>query len=128
MEILKIIGVGLITLVSYLLVKQVKPEIAICISLGGGIIMISMIVNYCIDIINVFTSIVDKTGLDGGIFKTVLKIVGIGYLTEFSASICNDSGNSSIGDKIMLAGKIIILVYSLPIVTSIIDILVGILP
>ena len=111
-----------------MLVKQVKPEIAICIGLAGGIIMISMIVNYCVDIINVFTSIVDKTGLDGGIFKTVLKIVGIGYLTEFSASICNDSGNSSIGDKIMLAGKIIILVYSLPIVTSIIDILVGILP
>ncbi|MBQ3494146.1 MAG: stage III sporulation protein AD [Clostridia bacterium] len=128
MEILKIIGVGLITVVATVLVKQTKPEIAICVGLAGGIIIITMVIDYGFEIINTFSSIVEKTGLGGGIFKTVLKIVGIGYLTEFSAGICADSGNGSIGDKILLAGKILILVYSLPIVTSIIEILVGILP
>lgn len=128
MEIIKIIGVALITVVCVLLVKQVKPEIAVCIGLVGGIIIISMIINYVFEIINAFTFIVDKTGVGTGIFKTVLKIIGVGYLAEFSANLCNDSGNTSIGDKIVLAGKIIILAYSLPIVTSIIEVLMGILP
>lgn len=128
MEIIKIIGVALITVVCVLLVKQVKPEIAVCIGLVGGIIIISMIINYVFEIINAFTFIVDKTGVGTGIFKTVLKIIGVGYLAEFSANLCNDSGNTSIGDKIILAGKIIILAYSLPIVTSIIEVLMGILP
>lgn len=128
MEIVKIIGVGLITVVCILLVKQVKPEIAICIGLVGGIIIISMIVNYAFEIINTFTSIADKTGVSSGLFKTILKIIGIGYITEFSANLCNDSGNSGVADKILLGGKIIILTYSLPIVTSIIEILMGILP
>ena len=87
-----------------------------------------MIINYVFEIINAFTFIVDKTGVGTGIFKTVLKIIGVGYLAEFSANLCNDSGNASIGDKIVLAGKIIILAYSLPIVTSIIEVLMGILP
>ena len=52
MEIIKIIGVALITVVCVLLVKQVKPEIAVCIGLVGGIIIISMIINYVFEIIN----------------------------------------------------------------------------
>ena len=128
MEIIKIIGVALITVVCILLLKPLKPEIAVCIGFVGGIIILSRIVNYIFEIINAFSFIVDKTGVGTGIFKTVLKIIGIGYLAEFSANLCNDSGNSSIGDKVLFAGKIVILVYSLPIVTSIIEILMGILP
>ena len=128
MEIFKIIGVGLITVVATLLVKQTKPEIAVCVGLAGGIIIISLVIDYCFEILEVFSSIAYSTNLGGGIFKTILKIIGIGYLAEFSASICVDSGNSSIADKILLAGKILILVYSLPIITSIIQILTEILP
>ena len=128
MEIIKIIGVGFISVVCVLLVKQVKPEISVCIGLVGGIIILSMLINYVFEIINTFSSIIDKTGIETNIFKTILKIIGIGYLAEFSANLCYDSGNSSIGDKIVFAGKIIILAYSLPIVISIIEILMGILP
>ena len=51
-------------------------------------------------------------------FTTLLKIIGVGYLIEFAASICNDSGNSSIADKIILSGKLIIFALSLPIITN----------
>lgn len=128
MEIIKIIGIGLITMFAVMLVKPVKPEISIIIGLCGGILILLQTVNYAVELIEAFTDLVSKTGLDLGLLKTVLKIVGIGYLTEFSAGLCNDSGNSSIGDKIIFGGKIIILFVSLPIVTSIIEIIMGLLP
>ena len=128
MDIVKIIGVGLVTVVVSMLVKPVKPEISILISLCGGIIMIVLCVNYIAEIIDVFTNLVKRTGLNLNLFKIILKIIGVGYLTEFSASLCNDTGNTSIGEKIIFAGKVIILVISLPIITEIIEIIMEILP
>lgn len=128
MDIFKIIGVGLITSITVLIVKQVKPEIAVVLGMAGGIVMILMLVDSLMGIVSSFTSILKKSGLTSSIFSVVLKIVGVGYLTEFSANLCSDSGSNSIADKIMLAGKIIILVISLPIISNIIEIISGLLP
>ena len=128
MEIVKIIGIGIITILCVIIVKPIKPEIAIIVGVSGGILILSQTINFIFEIINTFTNIVDKTGLNMGILKIVLKIVGIGYLTEFSANLCADSGNSSIGDKIIFAGKILIIYIALPIVTNIIEIIMELLP
>lgn len=128
MDIIKIVGIGLITVIASMLVKPIKPEVSIIIGLCGGVLILIQTINYVVDIIDAFSSIVDKTGLDTGLLKTLLKIIGVGYLTEFSANLCNDAGSSSVADKILFAGKIIILVMALPIVTSIIEIIVEILP
>ena len=128
MDIIKIVGIGLITVIASMLVKPIKPEVSIIIGLCGGVLILIQTINYVIDIIDAFSSIIDKTGLDTGLLKTLLKIIGVGYLTEFSANLCNDAGSSSVADKILFAGKIIILVMALPIVTSIIEIIVEILP
>ena len=128
MDIFRIIGVGLATAITALIVRQVKPEIALVVGLCGGIIMILMLVDSITNIISVFNSLVSKSGLSSGIFAAVLKIIGIGYITEFSANLCNDSGASSIGNKILLAGKILILISALPIVMNLINIIAELLP
>lgn len=128
MDIFKIIGVGIITAITALIVRQIKPEVSIIITISGGIIMLLMMVQSLTSIFSAFNSIVEKSGLTSGLFTTILKIIGVGYITEFSANLCADSGASSIADKILLAGKIIILVLALPIVTNIIDIISGLLP
>lgn len=128
MDIFKIIGVGIITAITALIVKQIKPEVSVLITITGGIIMILMLVDSLTSIFAVFNTIVEKSGLTSGLFTTILKIIGIGYLTEFSANLCKDAGASSIADKILLAGKIIILVFALPIVGNIIEIISGLLP
>ena len=128
MEIFRIIGVGLATAITALIVRQVKPEIAVVVGLCGGIIMILMLVDSATNIISVFNSFVSKSGVSSGIFSAVLKIIGIGYICEFSASLCNDAGATSIGNKIVLAGKILILISALPIVTNLINIIAELLP
>lgn len=128
MDIFKIIGVGLITSITVLIVKQVKPEVAVVIGMAGGIVMILMIIDSLTSIVSSFTSILQGSGLSGGVFSVILKIIGIGYITEFSANLCIDAGSSSIADKILLAGKVIILVISMPIISKIIEIISGLLP
>jgi len=69
--------------------------------------------------ISLFTDIAQATGLDATIVKTLLKMVGIGYLVEFSAGILNDFGQNSLADKLIFCGKILILVLAVPILESI---------
>mgnify|MGYP002425626467 FL=1 len=128
MDIFRIIGVGLATAVTALIVKQVKPEIAIIVGVAGGVIMLLMLVDSVTSILSVFSSLTQKSGLSTGIFAAVLKIIGVGYITEFSANLCVDAGSTSIANKILLAGKILILVSAIPIVTNLIDIISGLLP
>ena len=121
MELLKVLILGIIISVLSVLLKQIKPEYSLICVLIGSIILIVYIINSVQDIFGYFSRIVNKTGIDSGMFTTLLKIIGVGYLIEFSASVCNDSGNSSIADKIILAGKLIIFTLSLPIVTNLFD-------
>ena len=127
MEIFKIIAIGIITTIAVLIVKQTKPEIAVLVGLAGSLLIFFELVNLISSVFNVFNSIVVKTGVSSDLFSVLLKIIGVGYLTEFSASICADSGNSSIADKIMLGGKVLIMVLALPIFTSILEIILGLL-
>ena len=128
MEIFKIIGVGVATTICYVLIKQVKSEFSIFIALGGSIILLVMIAGQLSGVVEYFNEIIQKTGVNSTIYFTILKIIGIGYLTEFAANLCNDASASSIGNKIVLGGKIVILCLALPIITSLIDLIISILP
>lgn len=128
MELLKIVGIGILISFIIVVVKQIKPELAIATVIAGSIIMLIFILQYFTDVLAVLNTIVQKTGIDNELFSTVLKIVAVGYLIEFGANVCNDSGNTSIGDKIILGGKLLILILSLPILTSLLDIVIGLVP
>ncbi len=126
--IFKIIAIGLITCVATLIVRPVRADFAIIISIVGGLIIIFLIINYLTGIFDIINQILGISGINSGLYTVLLKIIGIGYLIEFTASICADTGNSSLGDKVLLGGKIIIMVMALPIITTILDIIMELLP
>ena len=118
MELLKVVILGVVISILSVLLKQVKPEYSIVSIIVGSLILIFYILNSFQGLLANFTAMIDKTGIDREMFVTMLKIIGVGYLVEFSASICNDSGNSAIADKVVLAGKILIFALSMPIVST----------
>lgn len=125
--IFKIIGLALVIVVAVIVVKQTKPELALLVGLAGSVVMFFYIIDMLEQAFGVFSFILESTKLDAELFVVLLKIVGIGYLTEFAANICNDSGNSSIASKIMLAGKLAIFILAIPIIKNIIEILASIM-
>ncbi|MBQ3214364.1 MAG: stage III sporulation protein AD [Clostridia bacterium] len=127
MEIFKIISIALLTCFLSIIIKNIKPEFHIPILLIGGTIILLMVIDQLKEIVNYILNIFSKTNLDYSMFISILKILGVGYLTEFASGICIDSGNTSIADKVLIAGKIIILCLSLPIITNLLDIIVSLL-
>ena len=124
----KIIGIALVTCVASIILKPIRNDFAIIISVVGGIILLFYVVSYLSGVFDIFSKIFTITGIKTSLYAIIIKIIGIAYLTEFSASICNDTGNASLGEKVTFGGKIIILVMALPIVMSILDIVMELLP
>lgn len=127
MDIVKVVAVGLITVVATIIVKQVKPEIAVLITLAGSIIMLIMAINLLQGIFGNFMGIFNKTGVSSSLFVPIFKIIGIGYLCEFGANLCVDGGCNSIADKILFCGKLAILIIALPIINNVIDVVLELL-
>ena len=128
MDIIKIIGIGLISLIISIIIKQYRPEFAIYISIISGVLIITLSLDKLTGIINILTTLSNKTGLNSEYLRILLKITGIAILTEFAVSICNDAGESAIATKVDLGGKIIIISISIPIIVALLELIVKILP
>ncbi len=123
MDILKIAAVGIITAFCSLTLKESKSGLSIAVGVAGGCIIIFMLLDYFADIFMTITTIIERAGIQSNVLKSVIKIIGIGYITEFSAGIVEDAGNKSVAEKIVMAGKVIILIVSMPIITALFDLI-----
>ncbi|MBQ7329221.1 MAG: stage III sporulation AC/AD family protein [Oscillospiraceae bacterium] len=52
--------------------------------------------------------------LDAGLVSTVLKVVGVGIITEIAALICKDAGNESMGKALQFVSAGVVLWISIP--------------
>lgn len=103
--------------------KTAKSEFSIFVVLSTGVIILIMLINGMSDVVGAFYGIVTKSGIPDELFQGILKIIGVGYLTEYSAGICEDYGTPSIAKKLQLSGKIIIFLMALPILTSLVELI-----
>jgi stage III sporulation protein AD len=127
MEIIKVIGVGFVTAVSAVLLKATKPELSFAVTLTGVIVILLFIVDELQSTMIVFAEISKIAGVGNGLLKVLLKIVGVGYITEFGAGILNDFGSNAVADKVVLGGKIAIITLSLPVLKGLISMIGGFL-
>lgn len=125
--IVKIVIVAIITIFISSTVKPYNKEFSSVVSVCGGVIIFL----FCIDelslIIAYFTEILNLANLDFDVVKTAIKIVGVGYITEFTSDIADDFGNKTLSSKVLLGGKIVICGMTLPIIKSILSILLSLL-
>ena len=120
--IFKLVGIAMIGVIVVLVLKTAKPEFAVFATIATGVVMLVVLTSSLTKVILAFDNIVAKSGVDENVFSAILKIIGIGYLTEYSSQIATDAGCGSIAQKLQLGGKIIIFLVSISIVTSLVDV------
>lgn len=128
MDVIRIIGIGLISLVLIITIKQYKPEFSIYISLLAGVIILSICFGKISEIIRLLNNLASRTSINNKFILLLIKITGIAILTEFATSICKDSGETAIASKIDIGGKIIIVSVSIPIISSLLETVLQVLP
>ena len=128
MTIVKIVGIGFLTLILSLVLKEYKKEYAIYCALIGGMIILAASFGTIKEIVNFLNKISEGTSYNSEFIGLLLKITGIAILVEYATSICKDSEETAIASKIDFAGKIVIISMSIPIISLTLTTLLELLP
>lgn len=116
---LKVILMCLVASVIILLIKKYSPENALTVALAAVSVILLFIIISASDLFSEIRELFDSFGLDPEIVKITLKALGICYLTGFAADVCRDFGQTSLASKVELAGKVTVVILTLPFVKQI---------
>ena len=127
---MSMVQVGIIGVAGVLLAVQFKSgkaEYGIYISIALSLLIFFGILGQLRAIIRMVQTIGAYISMDTVYIGTLLKMLGIAYIAEFSSSICKDAGYQTIAGQIEIFGKLAILVLSMPILKALLDAVKGFL-
>lgn len=128
MEIIQVVGLGLITTFIILVIKEQQPIFAFLLAVFVGMVIFLSLVSKLSEVIEILQNLAQQAHVNQMFLKTVLKIIGVAYIAEFGAQVTRDAGQESLASKIELAGKVIIMTMAIPIITVMIESILEILP
>lgn len=122
MDITRIIAVGIVGGLIALTVREYKPELAIGVVIITGVVIFSFTASSAYSAFSGIKDIMNESGMESGYLGAVMKITGIAYLSEYGAEICRDSGYNSIAVKIEFAGKVCIMLLTIPVIKAFMEV------
>src|SRR5690625_1510476 len=128
MYIVQIVLIGIIATLLYIVLKDMHPSFAFFILLITSILILVVVIKQIIIIIKLLQSLGNKAQVNSFYVETILKIIGIAYITELGSNITKDAGLSSVSSKIELAGKIFILLLAIPIISAVVEVILNFIP
>lgn len=118
MEIIKIATIAIAGVLLALFMKHNKPEYCIYIVLCSGVIIFFFAISKLETILTGIYQIEAALPLDMIYMKSLLKIIGVTYLAEFTVGICKDAGFLTIASQVEIFGKLAVLAFGMPIITA----------
>lgn len=123
MEIIKIAGIALTGVISASLLKSINKDISLYVILATAVIILIAVLGEISEIFSFIENIYDDITYGREFFPVIIKVLIIAYITDFTAQLCKDAGEGSIGSKVELAGKVIIFYVAMPILTAILEVI-----
>ena len=123
----RICCVAIITAVCALILKTNKPEfVPMCLT-AGGVLLILFGFDYLAVSVEFIRQFTEQTGIESSIVRLIFKVVGVGYLIEITAGAVKDLGFDSLSDKLVMCGKLIIFVMSIPILQALFSVITSLI-
>lgn len=118
---MNMVQVGLIGIAGVILalqIKKEKAEIGIYLCIATSLLIFFAMFQHIETLIKMVREVEGMLNMDVAYIGTLMKMIGITYLAEFSSGICKDAGYQTIAAQVEMFGKLTILVLSLPILLT----------
>lgn len=122
MELYTVIGLAIVAAVMAVVLRQYKPEYAMLLGLGASILILLGIISAVSEIIAQIEDMLAITNMPQGYVEILFKALGISIITQLASDSCKDAGETAIASRVELAGKISILLISLPLFERLLEI------
>ncbi|MBT9157182.1 MAG: hypothetical protein DDT36_00160 [Firmicutes bacterium] len=128
MEIFQFVIVALAVAMAALLLKQLRPELGLVLVVVASVVLLMTLIGRMAVVIELVKELAERADVGSLHLNTLLRIMGVAFVAEFGAGICKDAGENSLALKVELAGKLIILGLSVPLVLVILETLLRLIP
>ena len=121
MEIIRISVVGVAGVFLAILMKQVRPEYSLYITMAAGIAILFYSAGKLSYLITSLRNIQQYVPVDTEYMTILLKMIGITYIGQFCAGVCKDAGYSAVAGQIEIYGRLAVLAVSMPVLTALLE-------
>ena len=125
MDIVRIAALGIVGALLGILLKGQKKEYELFVTLGVSLCIFYFIISKLELVLAVINRMQEYVELDTGYIAILVKMIGITYVSEFSANLCRDAGYQAVAGQIGMFGKLSILVISMPVLLVLLETLEG---
>lgn len=125
MNIITIAAVAIVSAITAVAIKKQNGETALMLSVACSVILLMAVISFAGNVLQTVNRIAAASDMNVEYIKILLKVIGICIVTELAVSVCKESGQQTIASNVTLAGKILIMVASLPLYTEIFDTVVS---
>lgn len=127
MDIVKIAFFGIFTALIYALVRNIKPEIAPLVILGGAAVVLITIADSLFEVSGSVDDMMKLAGIEKENVSVLMKSLGICVVTQFAADICYDNSCSSMAAAVELAGRLGAIALAMPLLQSVARLAIGLI-
>jgi len=121
MDVLPLLGLGLLATILLVTLRPFRPELAMLLSVGAGAVLLALVLGRLGSVIQTIEEMAARAELQPFFLRTALKVVGVAYLAGFAAQVCRDAGEGTMAGKVELVGKVAILVLALPVMWAVLN-------
>jgi stage III sporulation protein AD len=127
MNITALVGLGLVAAVLSIILRQYNREFGLYIPLLAGIIILITVIVAMRPALDTVNNLMTAANMNNIYGQTLLKGLAVCYLTQLATDACKDAGETAIAGKLELAGKIAVVILSLPLFNSLVELITGLI-
>ena len=114
MQVFTIVSIGVLGAILALTVRQFRPEAGLFICIATGALVLLLTMAELTGVLDALRALAADYSIPTEYVGVLVKIIGMAYLVQFGAEICRDAGESAIGSRVELGGRVLILSLTLP--------------
>ncbi len=114
MELTGILPLLLIAAFLTVLLRQYRPELALGVGVTAGVLLLTAVIGSLTPSLSSLQGMLQAAALPTEYVAVLFKALGLCLITQFSADACRDAGETALAAKAEFAGKVALLVLSLP--------------
>lgn len=121
-------GASLIATLLLAVVRQHSPSFAVPLSLAVAVAVFLFILPDLVEVVRLVQGYALRGGIADSLLATVMRVLGIAYLTEIAAGVCRDAGEAALAQRVELGGKVLILLLAVPVLNAVLTLVLRLVP
>lgn len=119
----QVAALGLVTACLCLVVRPQSGAVGLLLSLAACISILALGIRFFAPVLTVVEKLRTLTGISSGATAPMIKVAGIGILTQISGAVCEDAGEQALKRAVEIAGVFLAIYVSLPLLTAVMELM-----